>query len=119
MLVPFVEEIDALFNKAKKNAKLTGKMVGIMLALGHPFRSGCVSLIGFSLGTQVIKSCLKTLHKIGADNLIQNVTLMGGAASFKKGKEEFWFSIFNKVVNGTIKNVYTKKDLILLFYMLS
>jgi len=70
MLQPFVTEIDKLFNKAKQNAKLTGKMVGIALALGYPFKLQTISLIGFSLGTQVIKSCLRTLDKIGVHDII-------------------------------------------------
>lgn len=88
VIAPLVEDIHDLFCKAKKNAKLTGKMVAISLALGYPFNTQSVSLIGFSLGTQIIKSCLRMLDKIGANDIIQNVTLMGGAAHFKPAKEE-------------------------------
>lgn len=35
--------------------------------------------MGFSLGCQVIKSCLKTLDKLGASHIIHEVTFMGGA----------------------------------------
>ena len=59
------------------------------------------------------------LDKIGANDIIQNVTLMGGAAHFKPAKEEQWVRIFSTVVNGSVKNLHTKKDLILLLYMIS
>ena len=39
-----------------------------------------VSLVGFSLGTQVIKTCLKTLNQLGATNIIHNDTTL--TASF-------------------------------------
>jgi len=44
---------------------------------------------------------------------------MGGAANFKREKEEQWQRILSIVVNGTVKNIHTKKDIILLFFMAS
>ena len=49
---------------------MTGKLLAVALALGFPFTTQTISLIGFSLGSQVIKSTLKTLHKIGVHDLI-------------------------------------------------
>ncbi|CDW86616.1 UNKNOWN [Stylonychia lemnae] len=118
-LSPIAIEINKLFNKAKQNAKVCGQMLAIFLALGHPFSTQSISLLGFSLGTQVIKSCLRLLHKLGASHIIQNVTLMGGAADFKKESQDQWAEIFNNVVNGTIKNLHTGKDIILLLFMAS
>jgi|LauGreDrversion4_2_1035121.scaffolds.fasta_scaffold1330650_2 hypothetical protein len=54
-------KIDDRFTYAIKKARQAGKMLGIALSLGFPFSSQTVSLVGFSLGTQVIKSCLKML----------------------------------------------------------
>jgi hypothetical protein len=42
------------FKNAIKKAELTGKLIGISLALGYPFSTQTISMIGFSLGTQVI-----------------------------------------------------------------
>jgi hypothetical protein len=39
------------FNDAIKKAKLAGRLFGISLALGYPFSTQTISMIGFSLGT--------------------------------------------------------------------
>lgn len=52
-----------LFKKARENARRSGKILGHYLAHGLNLESYSVSLIGFSLGSQVIKSCLNTLTK--------------------------------------------------------
>ena len=57
-------EMNELFIKAKSQAKMAGKLLACILALRQPFRFQTVSLITFSLGSQVVKSCLKTLSKI-------------------------------------------------------
>jgi hypothetical protein len=72
------------FNDAIKQAKLTGRLVAISLALGFPFTTQTISMIGYSLGTQVVKSCLSTLHKLGAHDIINNVTLLAGASHYEK-----------------------------------
>jgi hypothetical protein len=54
-----------LFKIARNNAKITGKVLGHFLAQNILFDSQSISLIGFSLGSQVIKSCLNTLDKRG------------------------------------------------------
>jgi hypothetical protein len=55
-------QIEALFKEAKKLAKETGRLLGVALACGWPFTKQTVSLLGFSLGGQVVKSCLKCLE---------------------------------------------------------
>ena len=100
------------FKDAIKKAKLTGRLVAISLALGFPFTTQTISMVGFSLGTQVIKSCLSTLYKLGAHDIINNVTLLAGASHYEKNQEK-WENIFNSVVGGEIKNGYSKGDKIL------
>ena len=39
-----------IFNTAKPQAKLTGKMFACCLALNYPFKTQSISLVGFSLG---------------------------------------------------------------------
>ena len=48
-----------LFNKAKYESKIAGKLLACALAARIPFFTQTVSFIGHSLGCQVIKSCLK------------------------------------------------------------
>ena len=122
--------IQKLFQKAKLKAKWAGKLLACALALHMPFKTQTVSLIGFSLGTQVIKSCLKTLHEIYeypcepplgprlAPDIIQSVTLLGGACHFSKNKRKYK-EIFLYIVNGSLKNVYSRNDRILYLYMVS
>jgi hypothetical protein len=100
------------FKDAINKAKLTGRLVAISLALGFPFSTQTISMIGFSLGTQVIKSCLSTLHKLGAHDIINNVTLLAGASHYEKNQEK-WESVFNSVIGGEIKNGYSKGDWVL------
>jgi hypothetical protein len=57
-------ETATMFKKARENARITGKILGHYLGLGVHFDSFSISLIGFSLGSQVIKSCLNTIAKL-------------------------------------------------------
>ena len=68
-----------LFNSTKQMAKFSGELLACALAIGFPFYTQSVSLLGFSLGCQVIKSALKTLRKLKATNVVQNVTFLGAA----------------------------------------
>ena len=111
----------AMFTIAKEEAKIAGRLLACTLALRVPFLTQSVSLVGHSLGCQVIKSCLKELHTFGTHDLIENVTFLAGAASrFDKDDraKEYWARVFSAVVNGVIRNVYTKVDKILHFYRL-
>ena len=71
--------------------------------------------MGFSLGCQVVKSCLKTLRELDATDIIQNVTFLGAAIDLpdKDKTRAKMIDILSQVVCGEIKNVYTKKDWIL------
>ena len=57
-------EVSDFFKQSKRNAKTAGALLACSLALREPFRSQSVTLVGFSLGCQVIKSCLKTLNEL-------------------------------------------------------
>ena len=105
-------------------------MLACALALRMPFKTQTVSLVGFSLGTQVVKSCLKTLHEIYnhpsepplghslPSDIIQSATLMGGACHFSKNIHKYK-NIFQYTVNGPFKNVFSKNDRILYLYVVS
>ena len=92
--------------------------MAIALVLGFPFSNQTVSLLGFSLGTQVIKSCIKTLTKLGASDLIHNVTLLGGASHYQN-HDKWWEIALSTTVSGKIKNCYSDGDFILHLYNLS
>jgi hypothetical protein len=63
----------------------------------------------------VIKSCLKTLAKLGASDIVHNVTLLGGASHYES-RRDFWEAAFSSTVGGRLKNVHSEGDLILLLY---
>jgi hypothetical protein len=86
-----------LFDSTKQMAKFSGELLACSLAIGYPFYTQSVSLLGFSLGCQVIKSALKTLHEFEANHVIQNVTFMGAAVDVldKKKIEQRWVNVFS------------------------
>ena len=118
----------SLFQKARSKAKLTGKLLACALALKIPFKTQTVSLVGFSLGSQVIKSCLKTLDYLYGNpdgssetvpyDMIHNVTFLAGATHFTKNTSKYK-RIFKHLVNGQVKNVYSKGDAILHLFTVS
>ena len=77
-----------------------------------------MSLVGFSLGNQVIKTCLKELSRLGANHIIHNVTFLGAAIDrIDRDKTKYlWADILGTVLPGEIKNVYTSNDWILIYY---
>ena len=120
--------VSSLFKKAKQNAKYAGQLLACSLALKMPFKTQTISLVGFSLGSQVIKSCLKTLHMLYdrpsdpphpchqvPQELIHNVTFFAGATHFRKNVEKYR-RLFQYMVNGQAKNVYSKGDYVLHLY---
>ena len=113
-----VTEFVELFRGAKANAKRSGRLLACALAIRFPFFTQTISLVGFSLGCQVLKTCIKTLHKLGATDVLQNVTFMGGAVDKldKQKNRDLWADILSSQVPGVVKNVYTRKDAILLLY---
>lgn len=96
---------------------MTGKLLAVALALGHPFTTQTISLIGFSLGSQVIKSTIKTLHKIGVHDLIQNVHFLGGACHWMKD-DAYWQAVLSKVVRGRATNSFSREDKVLVTYFM-
>ena len=110
--------------QTKNTAKDTGKLLAFSLALHYPFKFNTISFVGFSLGSQVIKECIKHLHILGIKDIIHNVTFMAGAIDItnlpsSKVTRPSMDQILAEEVSGTIRNLYTYKDLILMaFYKL-
>ena len=105
------------FKTARNNAKVTGKMIAHFLASkGHIFGNQTVSLMGFSLGSQVCKSTINRLSKLGINDLVQNVYLLAGATYIKTSKLDFQKQMLTDVVSGRIRNVHTKNDTTLITF---
>ena len=74
-----------------------------MLMLSYPAHFSGVTLVGISLGAQVVKSCLEELHQFGAHDIIYEVYFLGGAVSFKTNEYLLFSSVMHKVTH-----VYTE-----------
>ncbi|KAL5339332.1 hypothetical protein BJX70DRAFT_364054 [Aspergillus crustosus] len=68
-----------------------------------------VTLLGYSLGSRVIFSCLKELAKKGAYGLVQNVYLFGSPVVANKDE----YTRARSVVSGRFVNGYSSNDWIL------
>jgi uncharacterized protein (DUF2336 family) len=66
------DDLRDAFIHTRYKAKLTGKMLAHFLASRENklFNAKSISLIGYSLGTQVIKSCVNRLSKLDKTDLI-------------------------------------------------
>lgn len=87
-------------------------MAGLILAdslIDRNLGTRPVTLVGYSLGSRVIFSCLKELAKKGAFGLIQNVYLFGSPIVFKQ--EEYLKA--KSVVSGRFVNGFNRNDWIL------
>ena len=109
-----------LFAEAKKQAKLSGKLLALSLLLRHPFEFQSISLVGFSLGTEVILQCIKQLFKFRAYNIIHDVYLFGGAGNIpdpvKNPELASAWSKMLQIASGRIVNCYYPLDWVLLLY---
>ena len=101
--------LEHTFKISRDIAKATGKLLGCYLALRWPFMTQGITLMGFSLGTQVIKYTLRTLHELKVDDVIENVICLGGAAT----QCDDDYEAFQEVINGKLINCYSEKDLVL------
>jgi hypothetical protein len=71
------------FKEAFEKAKLTGKLIGLAIALGLIFPNQTISLIGFTLGAETVKNVMHTLHICGAHKIIHEIVMIGGLTTFK------------------------------------
>jgi hypothetical protein len=78
-----------LFKHCIESAKVCGKMLAYSLVLRYPFKNQSISLIGFSLGTQIIMSCVEELYNLKAYGLVNNIYLLAGATTVSKREEYF------------------------------
>lgn len=70
-----------------------------------------VTLIGYSLGSRVVYSCLKSLAERKAFGLIENVVFIGSPVPSNSNN----WRVMRSVVSGKVFNVYSEDDYILAF----
>lgn len=66
------------FYAAFDEAVLAGKMLGNLLP--EIFPNCLINLVGFSLGTELIKECIKVMKKSGTQGMLNKAILIGGVA---------------------------------------
>ena len=105
-------DLPKVFDNSKEKAEYSGKLLSIILLSRKFFWDLKINLVGFSLGSHVIKYTLKEMRDSEeAKNIINDVIFIGEATTFKR--KYGWYNIFKKLVGGRIINCYSKKDDIL------
>lgn len=79
-------ELNQIFLETVQVGKMTGKLLAHYLAADPYFESKSISLVGYSLGCQVLKSALNRIRKLHRKDLIHNVLFLAGAANFDQTK---------------------------------
>ena len=109
----FDSDLPKVFMESKEKAKFSGKLLSLILTSKKFFPNCQIDLVAFSLGSHLVKHCLKETYKkideVG--NIINDIVFMGSATSFKKKDE--WCKIFKRLVSGRIINCYSESDYIL------
>ncbi|QSS61786.1 DUF726 domain-containing protein [Histoplasma capsulatum] len=100
--------IDNPWNVSLVRANATGLVMADSI-IARNLGNRPITLIGFSLGSRVIFSCLKELASKGAYGLIQNVYLFG--SPIVANKDEYMKA--RSVVSGRFVNGYASNDWIL------
>ena len=92
-------EYSKMFNHAREMASKYGKLLGYCIILGYPFMHQQINLLAFSLGCQVIKSCLEVLDQYGYTGIIDNVYMLGGATTIESSEYNLLKPVNTKFVN--------------------
>ena len=102
------------FKAARENAKVTGKLLAHFLALNADqspcFGDHTFSLMGFSLGSQVCKSTINRLNKLGKHQLLHNLYLMAGATYIRREKLQAQKLTMINVLSGQTYSLHTNND---------
>lgn len=102
--------VDNPFSVAKSRADKAGEVLADAL-INKVQGERPVTLIGYSLGSRLIFSCLQSLAKRDAYGLVESVVMMGSPIP---SNEEHWRRI-RSVVSGRVVNVYSENDSVLAF----
>lgn len=99
---------DNPFSVAKSRADKAGEVLADAL-ISKVQGQRAVNLIGYSLGSRVIFSCLQSLSKRGGYGLVESAIVMGSPIP---SSTDQWRRI-RSVVSGRVVNVFSKNDSVL------
>ncbi|KAJ5720453.1 uncharacterized protein N7483_008387 [Penicillium malachiteum] len=109
-LMKVARVVDNPFSVAKARADKAGEVLADAL-ISKVQGERPVTLIGYSLGSRLIFSCLQNLAKRDAYGLVESVILMGSPTP---SDADYWQRI-RSVVSGRVVNVYSENDSVLAF----
>ena len=109
-LLKMATSIDNPFAVARNRSEKSGEVLADAL-INKAQGERPVTLIGYSLGSRVIYSCLRSLAERKAFGLIENVVLIGSPVP---STPDNWRAM-RSVVSGKMYNVYSNNDYILAF----
>ena len=109
-LVKMATSIDNPFSVARNRSEKAGEVLADAL-INKAQGERPVTLVGYSLGSRVIYSCLKSLAERHAFGLVESVVLIGSPVP---SNSENW-RVMRSVVSGQVINVYSENDYILGF----
>ena len=106
------------FVKTKASSKIMGKILAHFLSNQKAYNYKSINLVGFSLGCNIIKHCLKELYYISQKhpnlktyNMINNVMTIAGATQLDLSKESDRNKI--SIIGGRYINVWSSNDQVL------
>lgn len=103
-----LEIIDNPWAVAKNRSEQAGKLLGDYIA-DNELGGLPVTLVGYSLGANVVLAALERLHERNETGKIYNVYFLAGAVSQNDPRLKY----LKTIVSGQIVNVYSQQDLIL------
>ncbi|OOQ90246.1 DUF726 domain protein [Penicillium brasilianum] len=109
-LMKVARVVDNPFSVAKSRADKAGEILADAL-INKAQGERPVTLIGYSLGSRLIYSCLQSLCRRSAYGLVESVIFMGSPTP---SESEAWRRI-RSVVSGRVVNVYSENDSVLAF----
>lgn len=105
------KEKDKWINNATNLSKISGLLLSDILISNKFINNYQINLVGFNLGANVVKHCIKDLSKLnGKNNFVKfkDVILIGGATHIKH--EEKWKKIIKNNVIDRFINCYSCCD---------
>jgi len=109
-LLKMATSIDNPFAVARRRSEKAGQVLADAL-INKAQGERPVTLVGYSLGSRVIYSCLKSLAERQAFGLVESVVFIGSPVP---SNSDNW-RVMRSVVSGKVINVYSENDYILAF----
>lgn len=109
-ILKMATSIDNPFSVARIRSEKAGEVLADAL-INKAQGERPVTLVGYSLGSRVIYSCLKSLAERKAFGLIESVVFIGAPVPSDSNN----WKVMRSVVSGRVINVYSENDYILAF----